>query len=114
VEEWFGCREEAAAGWCNRARSSFATTASSSIKARGITFNILIYGYGRSCQFEKWLQILDEMENNALKPKVIYNMLIDGHCMGGTIEKAFKAFHEMSRSGISPTIATYNALLNGL
>ncbi|GFY82705.1 nucleotide-diphospho-sugar transferases superfamily protein [Actinidia rufa] len=87
------------------------------------TYNTLIDGYGRSCQFESCFLILEEMENNVLKAQCcrgilpnaqIYHILINSHCTAGKLKDAFRFLDEMLRKEIVPTVVTYNAFIHGL
>ena len=50
------------------------------------TYNTLIDGYGRSCQCESCFLILEEMENNGLKPNVVsYGFLVNCLCKDGRL-----------------------------
>ncbi|XP_057779800.1 pentatricopeptide repeat-containing protein At5g12100, mitochondrial-like [Salvia miltiorrhiza] len=89
------------------------------MKAKGVspvvqTFNILINGYGRVCQFEKCLEILDEMESNGLKPNVVtYGSLINSFCKKGRLLKAEVMLKDMLNRGVLPNAQIYNMLISG-
>ncbi|CAI9755319.1 unnamed protein product [Fraxinus pennsylvanica] len=80
--------------------------------------NILIDGYGRSRQFEKCLQILEEMENNGLRPNVIsYGSLLNCLCKDGRLLEAEVLFKHMASKAFQETntslkylIVTLNAM----
>ncbi|CAI9755198.1 unnamed protein product [Fraxinus pennsylvanica] len=72
--------------------------------------NILIDSYGRSRQFEKCLQILEEMENNRLRPNVIsYGSLLNCLCKDGRLLEAEVLFKHMVNRSIWPNVQIYNA-----
>lgn len=77
------------------------------------TYNILVDAYGRAGQFERCLEILDEIqEKMGLKPNVVsYGSLVNGLCKKGKLLEAEAIFHDMVNRKISPSVQVYNMLI---
>ncbi|KAI3471986.1 hypothetical protein Pfo_028674 [Paulownia fortunei] len=108
-------------GLCKEGKMDRAEEFLMMLKERGVVLtevilNTMVNGYCKVGHVDKALLAIEEMENEGKRfakcPDI--HMLIDGHCIRGNIKDAFKVFDEMLRSDISPTIVTYNALVNGL
>lgn len=77
------------------------------------TFNTLLKLYARSKNFQKALEIFNEMQQTVEPSIVTYNTLIDGCAHRGDMELAVKFFDEMIDRGLSPDICTMTSLLKG-
>ncbi|XP_070042455.1 pentatricopeptide repeat-containing protein At3g22470, mitochondrial-like [Nicotiana tomentosiformis] len=55
-----------------------------------------------------------QMIGKGVEPTVItYNMIIDGYCLLGQVDKARRTFNSMIDNNIEPDIINYNILING-
>lgn len=63
-------------------------------------------------------QILDAyrllMDSASLPDITTYNILINGYCKAGNIDRALKLFEHLSLQGLSPDSVTYGTLIDGL
>ena len=64
-------------------------------------------------QWEKALDLLQEMTSNGIKPNVIsYNTAISACEKGNQWEKALDLLQEMTSNGIKPDVISYNAAIS--
>ncbi|KAK2651136.1 hypothetical protein Ddye_018625 [Dipteronia dyeriana] len=53
-------------------------------------------------------------KDQILPDALTYNVLIDGFCRGGKVDKAMKIMEFMRNNGCSPNVFNYTTLMNGL
>lgn len=71
-------------------------------KLSPVTYHSMIRGYCKLEQFEKALELMEEMKNSGLQPNADeYNKLIKSLCLKALdLETAMKLLEEMSESGL--------------
>uniref|UniRef100_A0A5B7BGD0 Pentatricopeptide repeat-containing protein n=1 Tax=Davidia involucrata TaxID=16924 RepID=A0A5B7BGD0_DAVIN len=76
------------------------------------TFNILLSGWKSSEEAEGFFE---EMMQMGIKPDLVsYNCLIDVHCKGREIDKAYRVVDKMREEDISPDVISYTSIIGGL
>ncbi|EPS57811.1 hypothetical protein M569_17007, partial [Genlisea aurea] len=76
------------------------------------TFNILLSGWKSAVDAEAFLA---EMKDVGIDPDVVtYNCLVDVHCKGRDVGRAYGIVEEMREGGIEPDVVTYTSLIGGL
>ncbi|KAJ8620206.1 hypothetical protein MRB53_028735 [Persea americana] len=78
------------------------------------TYNSLIDGHAHVFQFDRCLQILQEMKEKGVHPDVVtYGSLISGLCKNGKVDEAEILREDMADRGVSPNVKAYNMLIDG-
>jgi pentatricopeptide repeat protein len=76
-----------------------------------VTYNILISGYTKTCDYESGLQLYSQLMETGLKPDLeLCNTMIKLYCESGNMEKAIELFTSMR---YTPSQVTYNILVAG-
>lgn len=79
------------------------------------TYNSLIGGLCYVGRLEDARDLLNKLKDSPKQTADIYTftIVLDGFCKVGRTDDAMAIFEDAVRTGLSPTIFTYNALLNG-
>ncbi|KAI3459769.1 hypothetical protein Pfo_016432 [Paulownia fortunei] len=79
------------------------------------TYVIMMLALVQNDRMDEYFKILADVIDSGCLPDVsTYKKLIDGMCLSGKIEAAFKFFEEMGRTGYPSDIVTYNCFLKVL
>ncbi|XP_042389591.1 pentatricopeptide repeat-containing protein At1g74900, mitochondrial-like isoform X2 [Zingiber officinale] len=115
-------------GWCRIKRTPKALEVLRQMVDSGIeptknTYNILLKGFFRIGQVNEALQFFKQMKKRGrrggpgdleCRPDVVsYTTMVHGLGLAGLLQKARKVFDEMISEGCLPSVATYNALIQG-
>ncbi|XP_068666797.1 pentatricopeptide repeat-containing protein At4g01030, mitochondrial-like [Aristolochia californica] len=77
-------------------------------------WNSLISGYAYSGLVKKAQELLNEMEQEGLRPDLhTWNNLILGHAILGLNKQALSLIHHLDRVSLSPDVASWTALISG-
>ena len=77
-----------------------------------ISYNSTISACGRGRQWEKALDLLQEMMDHGIKPNVVsYNSAISACKKGEKWEKAIDLLQEMTDHAIKPNVISYNSTI---
>ncbi|KAJ0086720.1 hypothetical protein Patl1_08627 [Pistacia atlantica] len=102
------------------------------LKPNTCIFNILVKHHCKNRNFDSAFEVLKEMKRSSerfreaielfeemvskdqiLPDALTYNILINGFCRGGKVDRAKKIFEFMKNNGCSPNLFNYSALMNG-
>ncbi|XP_052193415.1 pentatricopeptide repeat-containing protein At4g01030, mitochondrial [Diospyros lotus] len=94
---------------------TYARAVFHSMKNRNIfTWNSLISGYSFKGQFEEAMDLLNQMEDQGIKPDLVtYNGLVSGYSIWGHCKEALAMIHQIKVSGLTPNVVTWTALISG-
>ncbi|KAK6121399.1 hypothetical protein DH2020_044863 [Rehmannia glutinosa] len=105
-------------GLCREGRMKETNKVFEEMKGNGlvpdeITYNTLVNGYCKEGNFHQALVLHAEMIRGLSPNEKTYTTLIDGFSQQGFMDEAYRLLSEMISRGLSPSIITYNALING-
>ncbi|KAM7274980.1 hypothetical protein ACFE04_016846 [Oxalis oulophora] len=85
------------------------------VKNRNIcTWNSLISGYSFKGLFENSKKLLNQMEEEKIKPDLVtWNSLVSGYSMWGYTDEALAVVDRIKSSGLSPNVVSWTALISG-
>ncbi|THF98925.1 pentatricopeptide repeat-containing protein At4g01030, mitochondrial-like [Camellia sinensis] len=94
---------------------TYAQAVFNGMKNRNLfAWNSLISGYSFKGQFEDAVKLLNQMENEGIKPDLVtYNGLVSGYSMWGRNKEALTMIHRIKVSGLIPNVVTWTALISG-
>lgn len=77
-------------------------------------WNCVISGYIYRGLFDEALNLLDQMEEEGLKPDLVtYNILVSGYSTLGCVKEALAMIREMKFSGLTPNVVSWTSLVSG-
>jgi pentatricopeptide repeat domain-containing protein 1 len=80
-----------------------------------ITYSAVISACEKGAQWQRAVEVFEEMETARVKPDdITYNALISACEKGAQWERAVEVFEEMKAAGVQPTDYTSNPLINVL
>ncbi|KAI8026775.1 Pentatricopeptide repeat-containing protein [Camellia lanceoleosa] len=94
---------------------TYAQAVFNGMKNRNIfAWNSLILGYSFKGQLEDAVKLLNQMDNEGIKPDLVtYNGLVSGYSMWGHNKEALAMIHQIKVSGLIPNVVTWTALITG-
>ncbi|CAN6468583.1 unnamed protein product [Victoria cruziana] len=80
------------------------------------SFNALLAGLGRDCDFSKMNLLLSEMKKLGVEPNIItFSTLINNLCKSHRVDEALHVFENMAEAGgCVPDVIMFNTLVDGL
>ncbi|XP_019083088.1 PREDICTED: pentatricopeptide repeat-containing protein At1g63070, mitochondrial-like isoform X2 [Camelina sativa] len=89
-----------------------------------VTYNTLIQGFFQADDCDNAQMVFKKMESDGVPPSIVtYNILLDGLCKNGKLEKALVAgkvedgwdlFCSLNLKGVKPNVVTYTTMMSGL
>lgn len=99
---------EKAAGFLSKMRNE-------GLKPNIITYTVVILGLCRKGKLEEAYNIFKMIEDiGMVADELLYATLIDGACRKGDFDLVLDLLSDMDRKRISPSVVTYNIVVNGL
>ncbi|KAK3433712.1 hypothetical protein EUGRSUZ_D01013 [Eucalyptus grandis] len=99
---------EKAAGFLSKMRNE-------GLKPNIITYTVVILGLCRKGKLEEAYNIFKMIEDiGMVTDELLYATLIDGACRKGDFDLVLDLLSDMDRKRISPSVVTYNIVVNGL
>ncbi|CAL5383133.1 unnamed protein product [Camellia sinensis] len=94
---------------------TYAQAVFNGMKNRNVfAWNSLISGYSIKGQFKDAVKLLNQMDNEGIKPDLVtYNGLVSGYSMWGHNKEALAMIHQIKVSGLIPNVVTWTALISG-
>ncbi|XP_028102736.1 pentatricopeptide repeat-containing protein At4g01030, mitochondrial-like [Camellia sinensis] len=94
---------------------TYAQAVFNGMKNRNVfAWNSLISGYSFKGQFKDAVKLLNQMDNERIKPDLVtYNGLVSGYSMWGHNKEALAMIHQIKVSGLIPNVVTWTALISG-
>ncbi|CAM0911463.1 unnamed protein product [Alopecurus aequalis] len=78
------------------------------------TWNSMIFGCCRSCEWEEARKLLDDMRQEGTEPGVVtWNTLISSYARSGDLDVAVELLEQMEESGVEPDVVTWTSLVSG-
>lgn len=79
-----------------------------------VAWNSLISGYCFKGLFVNAKKMLNQMEEEEIKPDLVsWNSLVSGYSIWGQSKEALAIIHHMKNSGIYPNVVTWTSLISG-
>ncbi|XP_031485862.1 pentatricopeptide repeat-containing protein At5g28460-like [Nymphaea colorata] len=80
------------------------------------SFNALLAGLGRDCDFSKMNLLLSEMKKLGVEPNIVtFSTLINNLCKSHRVDEALHVFENMTEAGgCVPDVIMFNTLVDGL
>ncbi|KAL6609464.1 hypothetical protein ACP70R_039433 [Stipagrostis hirtigluma subsp. patula] len=78
------------------------------------TWNSLVAGYAIAGQFDKALDLVEEMKRNRLDPDITtWNGLITGYSMNGLSSQGMLLLRQIKALGVTPNVVSWTSLISG-
>jgi pentatricopeptide repeat protein len=78
------------------------------------TWNSMIFGCCRSCEWEEARRLLEDMRQEGTEPGVVtWNTLISSYARSGDLDVALELLEQMEESGVEPDVVTWTSLVSG-
>ncbi|KAI4976500.1 hypothetical protein ZWY2020_050107 [Hordeum vulgare] len=78
------------------------------------TWNSMIFGCCRSCEWDEARRLLDDMRREGTEPGVVtWNTLISSYARSGDLDVAVDLLGQMEECGVEPDVVTWTSLVSG-
>ena len=95
------------------ARKLFQSMEEKGVKANGVIYDMMIFGYGREGNSYKAMKLITEMRKNGLVPNIAsYGLTIRSLCNDGKCPEAEALIKDMVQAGLQPNESLSQALLH--
>ncbi|XP_062232269.1 pentatricopeptide repeat-containing protein At4g01030, mitochondrial [Phragmites australis] len=96
-------------------RLDYAQKVFDALELRNLTtWNSLIAGYANAGQFDRALELVEEMKRNRLDPDITtWNGLITGYSMNGLSSQAVLLLRQIKAIGLVPNVVSWTSLISG-